>query len=77
MVHTSKGYTPFFTKFGREATLPVHCVYPVSKADREMELSAWTETMQERFQTAYAGMKEKQQESVRRNAQYYKITGRI
>ena len=73
MVHTSTGQTPFFTKFGGEATLLVQCVYLIPKADREMELSVWTETMQERFQTAYAGMREKQQESVRRNAQYYKI----
>ena len=34
-------------------------------------MSDWTETIQERFQTAYAGMREKQAEGVRRNAQYY------
>ena len=37
-----------------------------------MDVSDWTETIQERFQTAYAGMREKQQAAVRRNAQYYK-----
>ena len=37
-----------------------------------MELSVWTETIQEQFQTTYAGMRDKQQEAVRRNAQYYK-----
>ena len=37
-----------------------------------MELSDWIKTIQERFQTAYAGMREKQQEAVRQNIQYYK-----
>jgi len=37
--------------FGQEATLPVNWIYP----DREMELSDWTEVMQERFQRNYAG----------------------
>ena len=37
-----------------------------------MELSHWTKTIQERFQTAYAGMGEKPQAMVRTNAQYYK-----
>jgi len=37
-----------------------------------MELSDCTEVIQERFQRAYAGMREKQQDTVRRNPQYYK-----
>ena len=38
-----------------------------------MELSDWTEVMQERFQRAYAGMRENQQAtSVCQNAPYYK-----
>ena len=71
-VHTSTGQTPFFATFGREATVPVHWIYPTPKPDREMELSDWTETMQERFQQAYSGMREQQQKMIRRNAQYYK-----
>ena len=51
--------------------MPIHWIYPIHKADRESELSDWTETIQERFQTAYAGMREKQAEGVQRNAQYY------
>ena len=47
-----------------EATLSVNWIYPIPKAQREMELSDWTEVMQERFQRAYAGM------YVRQNAQY-------
>ena len=37
-----------------------------------MELSGWTEVMQERFQMAYPGMREKQHPVVCRNSQYYK-----
>ena len=58
--------------FGREVSIPVNWIYPVPKADREMELSYCTQVIQERFQRAYAGMREKQQATVRRNAQYYK-----
>ena len=53
-----------------EATLSVNWIYPIPKAQREMELSDWTEVMQERFQRAYAGMREKQKSTVRLNAQY-------
>ena len=51
--------------------MPIHWIYPIPKADRDSELSDWTETIQELFQTAYAGMREKQAEVVRRIAQYY------
>ena len=44
--------------FRLEATLPVNWLYPIPKADRKMELSEWTEVMEERFQRAYAGMRE-------------------
>ena len=71
-VHISTGQTPFFATFGREAIVPIHWVYPIPKPDVEKDVSAWTETKQERFLTAYAGMREKQQQTVRRNAQYYK-----
>ena len=57
-VHTSIGQTPFFTTLGCEATVSVHWIYLVPEADREMESSDWTETIQERFQRAYAGMRE-------------------
>ena len=70
-VHSSTGQTPFFATFGREAIVPIHWVYPIPKPDVEKDVSAWTETIQERFQTAYAGMRERQQ-TMRRNAQYYK-----
>ena len=71
-VHSSTGQTPFFATFGREAIVPIHWVYPIPKPDAEMDVSAWTETIQERFQTTNAGMREKQQATVCRNAQYYK-----
>ena len=71
-VHSSTGQIPFFATFGREAIVPIHWVYPIPKPDVEKDVSAWTETIQERFLTAYAGMREKQQQTVRRNAQYYK-----
>ena len=71
-VHSSTGQTPFFATFGREAIVPIHWVYPIPRPDAEKDVSAWTETIQERFQTAYAGMRERQQQMVRRNAQYYK-----
>ena len=51
--------------------MPVHWIDPIPKADRDSELSDWTETIQELFQTAYAGMHEKQAEVVHQNAQYY------
>ena len=60
-MHTSTSQTPFFATFGHETNVPVHLIYPVPKAELEMELSDWTKTIQERFQTAYAGMREKQQ----------------
>ena len=53
--------------------MPVHLIYPIPKADSESELSDWTETIQEPIQMAFARMREKQQESVRRNTQYYKL----
>ncbi len=53
-----------------EATLPVNWIYPIPKAQREIELSDWTEVMQERFQRAYAGLREKQKSTARRNDQY-------
>ena len=71
-VHSSTGQTPFFATFGREAIVPIHWVYPIPRPEAEKDVSAWTETIQERFQTAYAGMRERQQQMVRRNAQYYK-----
>ena len=71
-VHSSTGQTLFFATFGREAIVPIHWVYPIPKPDAEMDVSAWTETIQARFQTAYAGMREKQQATVCRNEQYYK-----
>ena len=71
-VHSSTGQTLFFATFGREAIVPIHWVYPIPRPNAEKDVSAWTETIQERFQTAYAGMREKQQQMVRRNAQYYK-----
>ena len=37
-----------------------------------MELSDWTEVMQERFQRAYFEMRERQQVTVRLNAQFWK-----
>ena len=72
-VHSSTGLTPFFATFGREAIVPIHWVYPIPKPDSEMDVSAWTEAIQERFQTAYAGIREKQQTMARKNAQYYKL----
>ena len=57
---------------GRDAIVPIHWVYLIPKPDVEKNVSTWTETIQERFQTAYAGMGERQQQSVRRNARYYK-----
>ena len=71
-IHSSTGQTPFFATFGHESIVPVHWIYSTPKADSESELSDWMETIQEHFQTAYAGMREKQQESLRRNVQYYK-----
>ena len=71
-IHNSTGQTPFFATFGRKAIVPVHWIYLNPKADSESELLDWTETIQECFQTAYAGMREKQKDVVRRNAQYYK-----
>ena len=71
-VHSSTGQTPFFATFGREVIVPIHWVYPIPRQDAEKDVSAWTETIQERFQTAYAGMRDRQQQMVRRNAQYYK-----
>ena len=71
-VHSSTGQTPFFATLWREAIVPIHWVYPIPKPDSEMNVSAWMETIQERFQTAYAGMRERQQATVCRNAQYYK-----
>ena len=47
-------------------------MYPIPKPDAERDVLAWTETIQERFQTSFAGMREKQQKMVQRNAQYYK-----
>ena len=58
--------------FGREVSILANWMNPVPKADRKMELSDCTEVIQERFQRAYAGMREKQQDTVRRNPQYYK-----
>ena len=66
--HSSTGQTPFFATFGCEAIMPEHWIYPIPKADRLSELSDWTETIQEHFQTAYARMHEKQKEAVHRNA---------
>ena len=71
-VHSSTGQTPFFATFGREAIVPINWVYPIPRPEAEKDVSAWTETIQKRFQTAYAGMRERQQQMVRRNAQYYK-----
>ena len=68
-LHSSTDQTLFFAIFGREAIDPIHLVYPMPQADVEKDVSAWTETIQERFQTAYAGMRERQQQTVRRNAQ--------
>ena len=73
MVHDSMGQTPFFATFGREAIVPIHWVSPITKPDAEKDVSAWTETIQERFQTAYVRMRERKQQTVRRNAQYYKL----
>ena len=71
-VHSSTAQTPFFATFGREAIVPINWVYPIPKLNVEKDVSAWTETIQERFQTAYAGMRGRQQQTVRGNAQYYK-----
>ena len=43
---TSSGQTPIFTMFRWTATLLVCWIHPEPKADREMELSDWTEVMQ-------------------------------
>ena len=48
MVHIT-GQTPFFATFGREAIVPIHWVYPIPKLDAEKDVSAWTETIKERF----------------------------
>ena len=64
---------PLGVKLGSEAIVPIHWQYPIPKPDAEKDVSAWTETIQERFQTAYAGMRERQQQMGWRNAQYYKL----
>ena len=46
---TITGQIPFFATFQPEANLPVHWIHPVPKADLEMELSDWTETIQEQY----------------------------
>lgn len=71
-VFSSAGQAPFFATFGLEMIVFLYWIYQILKADSDSELSDWTETIQERFQTAYAGTMEKQQEAVRCNAQYYK-----
>ena len=48
--------------------VPIHWVYPIPRPDAEKDVSAWTEIIQERFQTAYAGMRERQQQMVRRRS---------
>ena len=57
---------------GRDSIVPIHWVYLIPKPDVEKNVSTWTETIQERFQTAYAGMRERQQQTVRRNTLNYK-----
>ena len=49
----------YIATFRREAIVPIHWLYPIPKLDAEKDVSAWTETIQERFQTAYAGMRER------------------
>ena len=71
-MHSSTGQTHSLPCLDGKATLPVNWIYPVLKADRDVELSDWTEVMQERFQRDYASMRENQQATVCQNAPYYK-----
>ena len=65
-----KGGLPSLQHHCAHQHLPVNWIYLVPKADREMELSDWTEVMQERFQMAYFGMRERPQVTVHLNAQF-------
>ena len=49
-MQSSTGQTLFFARFVQEETLPVNWIYSIPKADSEMEISDWTEVIQERFQ---------------------------
>ena len=57
--------------YGREAILHVDWVYLIPE-EREQTMFSWTETLRRRFQEAYQGMRQKQNEAVRRNTQLYK-----
>ena len=66
-MQSSTGQTLFFARFVQEETLPVNWIYSIPKADREMEISDWTEVMQERFQLVMLVCEKNNKPQQRRN----------
>ena len=70
-VNSSIGVTPHYAMLGREATLPMHWVFPTPSVEM-ITMYRWTGDMMDERQRAYKSMREVQGGRVRRNAQMYK-----
>ena len=70
-VNASTGQTPFYAYHGREANLPITLIYP-TPTEENMTMESWVSWLKSRFQEAYKGMREQQNQAVRRNTRLYK-----
>ena len=70
-VHSCTGVTTFYAMYRkRKSILPLDWVYPTPD-EREQTMFSWTETLWRRFQEAYQGMRQKQDQAVQWNTQLY------
>eukprot|EP00117_Sycon_ciliatum_P020844 scpid75746/ scgid18439/ Retrovirus-related Pol polyprotein from transposon 412; Protease; Reverse transcriptase; Endonuclease len=52
-VHSTTGFTPYFLMFGREATLPLHLMYPLPQPHAPQPITTFVTDLQARLQTSF------------------------
>lgn len=75
--HSATTVTPFFAMYGREAKMPIDCIFP-NTLERKMHVTEYAHRLRRRMNSAFQHMREKMQMATERSRMHYsgRLTGR-